>query len=65
VNPAASNATFRSGIFAFIGLTPRRKAAYRGMGRKISRGVAKQLRTTEPRKARRLHGTARVVRAVL
>jgi len=27
VNPADSNACFSSGIFAFIGLTPRRNAA--------------------------------------
>ena len=27
VNPAASNAFFTSGIFAFMGLTPRRNAA--------------------------------------
>src|SRR5882672_8714654 len=29
--PAASKHFFSSGIFAFIGLTPRRNAAYRGM----------------------------------
>ena len=35
LKPAVSNACFRAGILAFIGLTPRRKAAYRGMARTL------------------------------
>ncbi len=31
VNPAASNAALRAGILQFVGITPRRNAAYRGM----------------------------------
>src|SRR5712664_4642262 len=37
--PAASKHFFSSGIFAFIGLTPRRNAAYRGMATLSSRKI--------------------------
>src|ERR671924_1497970 len=37
--PAASKACCSSGIFAFMGMTPLRKAAYRGMGSKGARGA--------------------------
>src|SRR5438874_2644743 len=38
VNPAASNAFFKSDIFALTGMTPRRNAALRGMSQKLALG---------------------------